>query len=105
MSGFQEELCGCFSDWLSCVVSYFVPYGPCLLQSCAVSEASQFNPVLACILDCCLLCIGCAINRGKIRQSYSIEGNFLVDCLIWLFCYSCASCQEYREVKRRKNNR
>ena len=101
MGGFQEELCGCFSDILSCLIGWCVPLGYICLQASAVSTSSNFNPVAAFFISCCCQCIGAAIMRGKIRTAYSMEQAFVADCLLWCCCGPCAGCQEYREVKKR----
>lgn len=102
MSKFQEDLCGCCSDGLSCVIACCVPCGYICLQASAVSTSANFNPVLAFFLTLCCQCIGGAISRGKIRQAYGIQGGFVGDCMMWCYCGPCAGCQEYREVKKRK---
>ena len=48
-----------------------------------------------------LYCIGLIVyvatairSRGVIRANYGIPGGTGTDCLAWLFCSSCALCQE-----------
>ncbi|OMJ89213.1 hypothetical protein SteCoe_8690 [Stentor coeruleus] len=102
MSGFNEELFGCFSDCPVCLFGHFIPLGPCLLQAAAVDRATGTGAIVPFILVCCLCSIGGAINRGRIREIFAIRGGFIEDCCIWYCCCSCAGCQEYREVKQRK---
>ena len=101
MSQFQEELCGCFSDIPVCLFAWCVPGGVCCMQASAVDKATQQGAVVPYLLICCLNSIGAAINRGKIRQVYGIQGSCINDCCIWMWCAPCAACQEYRETKRR----
>jgi len=105
MADFEEPLLGCLADFCICLVAFCVPCGACCMQAQAVDRATQgnegvFMPLL-CV--CCLGCIGAAINRGKIRESFSISGSFVNDCLIWSCCGPCAATQEYREVRTRTN--
>ena len=101
MANFNEDLFGCFSDLKLCLLACCVPGGVCCLQAEAVYKAygqSRFVPYL---FPFCLACIGGAVNRGKIRERYSLEGSFIVDCLLWWIVPVCASLQEYKEVKSR----
>lgn len=78
------------------------------MQASAVSKATQHGMgtpylwQLACICINCP-CIGYAINRGKIRDTYNINGGGgCGDICIHCWCGPCAACQEYREVKSRQ---
>jgi Cys-rich protein (TIGR01571 family) len=73
------------------------------LQAKAVDIATQEGMVVPYILPCLLGCIGGAINRGKIREVYKIDGNFVTDCLLHFLCPLCAVTQEYREVNHRSS--
>ena len=103
MSHFNESLCSCMEDMPSCLMGSCIPGGCCCLQASAVNKATQKGSCVPYLCVCCLLCIGGAINRGNIRQRYSYDGSFINDCCIWLFCFACAGCQEYRETKRKGN--
>lgn len=103
MTKFEEELCGCFSDFPVCLFGWCVPGGFMCLQAAAVDKATGTGAVVPYLLVCFLVCIGGAINRGKIRDHFGIEGGFVGDCFTWWCCGACAGCQEYREVKRRKH--
>lgn len=102
MSSFDDPLCGCFSDICSCLVSCCLPLGVSCVQACAVDKSLDSGMCKSFIHPCILMCIGSAINRGKIRSKYMIEGSFVGDCLVSFFCSPCAVTQEYREVKRRE---
>jgi Cys-rich protein (TIGR01571 family) len=54
------------------------------------------------MLNCCLCCVGAAMNRSAVREKLSREGNFLVDCLLELYCCCFAVNQEWREVSQAK---
>lgn len=101
MGHFHEELCGCFSDIKSCLWVWCVPGGVCCVQAVATDRATQSGAFVPCILVALLGPIGAAINRGKIRERYGIEGSFVGDCCTWMWCAACAACQEYRETQRR----
>lgn len=101
MSNFNEDLLGCFSNFKVCFIGWCCPGGICLLQADAVNLANGNGVLVPYLFVYCFGCIGGAINRGKIRDRYNIEGAFWKDCLIWWICPGCAACQEYREVKNR----
>lgn len=101
MTKFEEELCGCFSDIKVCLWGWCVPCGIICMQASAVNKVTGQGAAVPCLLTLFLSCIGAAINRGKIREHYGIEGSFLSDCFTWWYCGPCAACQEYREVARR----
>ena len=100
MADFNEELFGCFSDFVVCLWS-FVPGGICCIQAKAVDKALGEGAIIPYLFPAFLLCIGGALNRGKIRVRYSLEGSFPGDCCLWTFCACCASIQEYKEVNKR----
>ena len=85
------------------------PFSCCLAfcngSACLVAEATNkvthegfWRPF---ILNVVLCCLGGALNRAKIRERYSIEGNFVGDCLVMACCGPCAAAQAWREVKAR----
>ena len=75
MGHFHEELCGCFSDWKSCLWVSCIPGGILCVQAVATDRATQGGAVVPCLLITFLGPIGAAINRGKIRERYGIEGD------------------------------
>ena len=98
MSNFNEELFGCFSDIKVCLAGWCLP---CCVQAVAVDKANGSGVFIPYLFVCLLGCIGGAVNRGKIRDRFGIEGSFVLDCLLWWFCAECSACQEYREVQKR----
>jgi Cys-rich protein (TIGR01571 family) len=105
MSQFNEALCGCLSGPWSCIVGWCIPGGYCLLQALAVKKSTNQGMLGPYLLPWLLMCIGAAINRGKVRETFKIEGNFFSDCLLHICCPVCAATQEYRETVRRKSIR
>jgi hypothetical protein len=41
-------------------------------------------------------------NRKNLRDVLQLKGNYIVACLLELFCCCCAVTQEWREVFERK---
>ena len=106
MSQFSEDLFECTSNMGVCLFGCCVPLGFVCQQIAAVSKSTGEGYLGSCclwalLIFCACPCIAGAVNRGKIRLVYRIEGGFLNDCLTWTFCCPCAGCQEYREVNRR----
>ena len=96
---FEQSLLGCFNDCMSCVIVAFVPCGMACVQGSAVALANQTSCTVPCCLQLYLCCIGGAINRGKIREAFNIDGGCFADFCIHFFCGPCGVCQEYRETK------
>lgn len=101
---FNEQLCDCTKDLGVCLFAIFVPLGMFCIQAKAVELVKKEGIVVPCLLGSCLGCIGGAINRSIIRHALDIKGNLITDCLVWTCFPQCASCQEYREVKKRQEN-
>ena len=94
----NEELFGCCTEPLVCVVASLVPCGICYLQSYAVKHSSKHGAIKPFLNVCCLACIGGAVNREIIRKALNIKGNFTTSLGIWIFFPICAAIQEYNEV-------
>lgn len=102
MVKWEENLFACCdSKAYSCLVVLF-PFCYPIFQGCTVHNATGEPWSKACFCPLLLCCIGAAINRGKIRDRYLINGSFCEDCLTHCLCSCCALCQEYSEVKRRE---
>ena len=102
MSEWNEALCGCLKDICVCLAVLVCPGGYCCIQAISVSKATSDGCICPFICSMCFLCIGAAINRGKIRTRYIIPGSYCQDCILHLCCGPCAVCQEYREVANRE---
>lgn len=103
----QQTLFGCFDNPVMCLWSCCVPCGLSCMQ--AIDAKVMFPEddkagVVACLMNCCLCCIGAAWNRKNIRDLFNYEGNYIVDCMLELFCCCCAVNQEWREVFAKKHN-
>mmetsp|Transcript_9619 Transcript_9619/g.14326 ORF Transcript_9619/g.14326 Transcript_9619/m.14326 type:complete len:111 (-) Transcript_9619:1194-1526(-) len=104
MSNFEEPLFNCTSDVPSCLISFLLfPIGTCLLQVDTVDTLRGDGVGVPIVHNLILGAVGGAINRGKIREKLGIRATFLEDCLLHYFCSCCASAQEYREAKFRRN--
>lgn len=101
MADFEEPFCGCFNDLPVCLIGWCIPGALCYFQAVAVDTITHEGLVVPFLLPCCLSCIGAAINRGKIRDHYKIDGSFVIDCVVSM-CYLCSATQEYREMKKRE---
>lgn len=104
MANWNESLCGCFSSLGFCLLVTFMPCFYPVYQGYIVNKATKEPWWKACCCPLCCCCIGGAVNRGKIRDRYLINGHFCSDCLAHYCCWPCAICQEYREVTSREGN-
>ena len=77
-----------------CCFGLLVPLGSTCQQVSAVSTATGEGWLGPLCLSCIAIYIGCGCIAGA-------EGSFMNDCMIWLICYYCAGCQEYKESKSR----
>lgn len=93
----DASLCGCMDDCGSCYCTFCVPFGAVCTHIQVTSKASGGG----CCGPCCCVylcgCIGCAINRKRIRHELDLKGSFWGDCCTWFYCAPCAASQEYRE--------
>jgi len=94
-------LCGCLQDCCIVLAVVCLPCGFCVVQGKAVSSATSENCCVPCCCPIVLCCVGAAINRGRIRDSFLIEGSLLEDLCVHIFCSPCGVCQEYLEAKAR----
>lgn len=97
MGEFQNGLFGCFNNCGLCVITYFVPCLTAGKNAEAVGES--------CLVYGCLSILGPigiwsrAKVRGLIRDKNSIEGSFIMDCVMHWICGLCALIQEAQEVE------
>lgn len=98
----DEALFGCFEDWTSCLVVSCVPCGAPIMQALAVDKAQGKGFLIPLLLVAFVGCIGGALNRAQVRTAYNVEGNFIGDCCVHLWCAPCAICQEYRQANRKQ---
>lgn len=104
---FIVSLCDCqhISGMITCIACLSCFGAPCIVQSKIISSLYDESAVVPCCLACCCFGIGGAINRGKLRKYYIIEGSFAQDCCYHLFCCICAVGQEYQEHVKRSEAR
>uniref|UniRef100_A0A7N2L5D1 Uncharacterized protein n=1 Tax=Quercus lobata TaxID=97700 RepID=A0A7N2L5D1_QUELO len=76
-------ICGCFGD---------------VTNSCFTAARNCFMLVYAFGIGACLYT---CTYRAKLRALYSLPPKPCGDCCVHHFCFFCALCQEYRELKNR----
>jgi Cys-rich protein (TIGR01571 family) len=99
MEDFSEPLFSCQkTPGLFCFLTVFACIGgPCCVQGKVVAEFTQRGFVYHCALPCCCLCLGASLNRQTLRQKLGMEPDFVRDCVLHLFCNTCAVNQEFLE--------
>ena len=97
MGEWQHSLFGCFDDFKTCIISYFVP---CYVfgknaervgESCVMCALALFVPILN--------FYAVTKIRGIIREKKGIEGSCIKDLVTWWCCGLCALVQEAQEVE------
>jgi Cys-rich protein (TIGR01571 family) len=93
---FKENCCMCMWAWC-------IPFGfACMQCTDAKVAVDPSEGVKAFLCAWCLCCIGGAINRGKIRETFSLEGSFILDCMCEWCCPCCSVTQEWYHVMKEK---
>jgi Cys-rich protein (TIGR01571 family) len=98
----EAQLCGCCDDYCLCYVTCTNYITMDFLQMIAVDMVTEEGVCSTYCLNCWLLTIGHALNRGRLRASLNIKGDCCTDCLMWWCCPLCAVIQEYKEAKLSK---
>lgn len=72
----RSNLCGCMDDCGSCCFTFFVPFGYVCIHIKTTNKfvASGYRKRTYC-LACLGCCIGCALNRFRIRYEMDIAGQ------------------------------
>merc|ERR1712018_822107 len=85
-------LCGCFSNPMSCIITYFVP---CVTFGYNAEKAGTcgFVPALLLFFVPIADCYIGAKTREDTREKYGIEGSFCNDCLCFICCTPCVLVQ------------
>jgi len=97
MGEWANGLCGCFNNFGTCIITYFVP--------CLTAGQTAEKVGLGCFLYGCLSTLGPvgvwsrAKVRGMVRESKGIDGSFGMDCVMHMFCALCALVQEAQEME------
>merc|ERR1711988_492174 len=106
MAPWMTSLFGCMEDITSCCMGSFCP---CLQYAEVNDIVEEGSYAKACLLMwCCQACTICCIapgRRGTIRKAMpdELDEEPCGDCLVWVCCPSCASCQEFRELKLQRS--
>lgn len=104
-SNWNSDLFKCFDNAVMCLFSWCVPCGGVCMQAIDAKLALKSEPnaaVMACLCGWCLCVYGSAWNRSNIRKAYSIDGSYIVDCLLHEFCGCCAATQEWMQVMHKE---
>jgi len=56
------------------------------------------------LMLCCIFPAIMVFWRKQLRDTYSIDGSILGDCMACALCFPCAVMQESRELKKRGSN-
>jgi Cys-rich protein (TIGR01571 family) len=102
MVNWEENLFGCCAAGGFCCLVMVFPCCYPVFQGFIVNKATGESCFAPCCCSLMLCCVGGAMNRGKIRDRYLIQGSFCSDCLVHCLCTPCAICQEYSEVRNRE---
>lgn len=102
MGDWEEDLCGCFKNFSSCIIVACIPGGYCYVQGMAVARAHNKSCSQPYMWPCLFGWFGAAYNRHSIRARYLIEGSYIWDCIYHAFFGPCSVCQEHREINRRE---
>lgn len=103
----SQTLFGCFENPVMFVWSLCVPCGAACMQGVDAKVLFPENSnagMIACLLNCCLCCLGAGWNRKSLREVFKYEGSYIVDCLLSMCCCCCAVSQEWREVFASKHS-
>ena len=98
-----ENLCGCFTEGSSCLLSFFCP---CIQFGENQGRLNNSSGTADCIvyfllMFCYLQWVASGSARGQLRIRFNIKGNPLGDYLVEFFCLPCALAQVARELKTR----
>lgn len=103
----NKEFCSCCDAFPVYMLTFCCPViGTTVTQYLAHREISNLDTCVTLCLSITCCCVGNCINRKRMRNKLSLEGNILCDCLGYLLCcYSCMALQEYQEVNWRILNK
>ncbi|XP_059433777.1 protein PLANT CADMIUM RESISTANCE 2-like [Corylus avellana] len=99
-------LWSCFSDMRSCCLTFWCPCITFGQVSEIVDRGSSSCGANAALLYLLSAFTGCGFYyscyyRSKLRRQYMLKESPCWDCCVHFFCFHCALCQEYRELKNR----
>ncbi|OMJ86529.1 hypothetical protein SteCoe_11945 [Stentor coeruleus] len=96
----HKDLCSCFDATPICLMNFCCPIiGAGITQYIAHRNIPGLNESLSLYLALTCCCLGNAINRKRMRSKLKLGGNFICDCIFYIFyCHTCMVVQEYQEV-------
>jgi len=98
MGEWNHGLFGCFDDFGTCIISWFVP---CV----TFGQNAEASGVTSCFLGALLMFVPlvnliCWVKiRGAIREKHNIEGSLFNDLMAICCCGLCALVQEAQQCK------
>lgn len=106
MGGWNVEICDCIKNPVMFLWACCIPGGACCMQmvDAKLTESDKNAALIACLLDCCLGCIGGIINRHRLRKALEIHDIIALDILLWCCLPTCAVTQEFMQTMERKKN-
>ena len=101
---YKHELCGCFEDIPSCLLSWCCP---CIQFGQNYEQIHKDGCLQQGLIYAVLMWFGvpCIIHMGfrkEMRQKFNVPGSDLEDFLITCCCGCCALAQDAREIEYRK---
>eukprot|EP01089_Gocevia_fonbrunei_P020040 TRINITY_DN730_c0_g1_i1.p1 TRINITY_DN730_c0_g1~~TRINITY_DN730_c0_g1_i1.p1 ORF type:complete len:119 (+),score=12.68 TRINITY_DN730_c0_g1_i1:47-358(+) len=100
MGDFEEGLCGCFSDFTSCIITYFCPF----IQGAFNKAEVDGRDCTVCDFLCMCYSANVGVEyytRQQIRAKFGYDYKSFVDCLLICYCTHCVICQHARELKNK----
>jgi len=98
MGDWAHGLMGCFDDFGTCIIAWFLP---CI----TFGQNAEAAGVTSCLIGALLFFVPlvdivCWVQiRGAIREQHGIDGSLIGDLLAILCCPLCAIVQEAQQVK------
>lgn len=93
MGDWNNSLCGCFSNFGTCLLAFFCP---CVVLGQVAEETDTcgcFCAGASCFILPCVSWWLTAKTRGAVREKYDIQGGFCGDCCVTGWCTYCALAQ------------
>ena len=90
----------CFENPIMCLWAWLVPCGTPIMQAVIMKLITRDDNqiFITILLDCLFGCFGSGYARTKIREEFNINGNYLLDCCLWMWLPCCSGVQEWRQA-------
>lgn len=88
---YHTEISSCFYDCSTCFYGFFCP---CCLNASNIAALRREN----CTICHCICYFSPFWVRQMVQEESHIKGSFCANCVLTTFCYSCAICQDSREI-------